>query len=292
MTEQEKAQLAALDESYRAVSLRSSDAAPSVVYHYTSAGGLLGIVGDGMVRASNFEYLNDTTEIHHGRERANNVIGRQLVKDLPRSHRQVLTSVQRALSDVGRGREFYLACFCEKGDLLSQWRGYGSARDRFSIGFEMETSTEGLSHRFNRVLYRREDQESRVRSAVGEALGAIKHEKPSRAFVAGVSDLLAEKLIAELVFFKDWSFRDEREWRAVYAAAGGHRVRFDVSAGFVRPFVNLWKGSKDTQGRRRLPITTVITFTKQAVRSVELLLEEHGYRNVTVRSSNVPYRNV
>src|SRR5205085_11962410 len=34
--------------------------------------------------------------------------------------------------------EHYLACFCENGDLLSQWRGYGSVGGGYAAGFVAE----------------------------------------------------------------------------------------------------------------------------------------------------------
>lgn len=291
MTTGEKKALKKVDEHYRAASLAPKDVSPSVIYHYTSAVGLHGIIKGGVLRATNFGYLNDSSEIHHGRKIATNVISQQLAKEQPRTHRQVLTTVQPALNDVGRGREFYLACFCEKGDLLSQWRAYGSAKDRFCIGFATEDLPGGMPYRFNRVVYRRKDQESRIRQAINEALSVIGNDMPSQDFLDQLADLLAEQLIAELVFFKDWSFRDEREWRAVYTFRPSDDIQFDTSGGFMRPFVDLWVAPR-SEGRRGLPVTEIVASTSRSVRSVELLLGKHGYSDVPVRSSNVPYQEL
>lgn len=294
MTDGETKTLQKLDEHYRSVSLSPRDAVPSVIHHYTSAAGLLGITKSGILRASNFNYLNDSTEIHHGRSMAVKMITERLEGDLPRSHRHVLGNAQRTLEDVGRGRDFYLACFCTKGDLLSQWRGYGSPKDRFSIGFNAEQlPTRGLAYRFKSVVYRRSEQRPKLKKAVDAALAAVGTAQQSQELLEQVGQLLTEKLIAELVFFKDWSFRDEREWRAVHSfEPEKDEVKFDVSGGFMRPFVNLWVGRMDKNGQRRLPITEITVFAKRAVRSVELLLKEHGYRGVSVRSSTVPYQEL
>jgi hypothetical protein len=37
------------------------------LYHYTSAAGLYGILSSGVLRASNYLYLNDTSEIEYGK---------------------------------------------------------------------------------------------------------------------------------------------------------------------------------------------------------------------------------
>ena len=63
MTPKEEKAVRKLEERYGSVSLKPSDAIPSPLYHYTSSGGLVGIVSSGVLRASNFSYLNDSTEI-------------------------------------------------------------------------------------------------------------------------------------------------------------------------------------------------------------------------------------
>ena len=38
---------------------------PEVIYHYTTQAGLLGIIGNGEIWASDLRYLNDSAEYHH-----------------------------------------------------------------------------------------------------------------------------------------------------------------------------------------------------------------------------------
>ena len=102
MTIRETKALKQLEVRYNAASLRPSDMSPGVVYHYTSAAGLYGIIAEGVLRATNFSYLNDSSEIHHGRSIAAKIITRQLAREHPQSHRRVLTTVQEALEEVGQ----------------------------------------------------------------------------------------------------------------------------------------------------------------------------------------------
>ena len=296
MTDTETLAIQKLDDQYRAVSLNPRDAIPSEIYHYTSAAGLVGILQSGQLRASNFNYLNDASEIHHGRTLVAKIISERLEAEQPSTHRHVLGRVQRTLEDVGHDREFYLACFCTKRDLLSQWRGYGSTKARFCIGFNIEElPRKGLPYRFKAVEYKRDKQRSKIDRIIQPAMAALGKSDIERSdeFVNRVAHSLTERLVGEFVFFKDWSFLDERELRAVHPFdSTADDVLFDVSSGFVRPYVVIWVGKMDTKGQRRLPVTEITVFDKRAVRSVELLLSECGYRDVTVRPSTVPYQEL
>ena len=78
----------ALDEQFRAVSLTTF--MPPVLYHYTSAEGLLGIVESGILRAGNFSYVNDASELTYGQELVTDVLSEE-IGDAP-------TSLLRTLS--------------------------------------------------------------------------------------------------------------------------------------------------------------------------------------------------
>src|SRR5579864_408275 len=109
------------------------------LFHYTTADGLKGIVETKCIWATAAIYLNDASEIAYGYtvldqvfaewEKANEgnssfgVTILQVVRDMANDNRKQLDSVP-----------IYLACFCEKGNLLSQWRAYGQTGG-YSIGF-------------------------------------------------------------------------------------------------------------------------------------------------------------
>lgn len=163
MTPEEVRAVQKLDEKYRSVSLDPSGFMPGRLYHYTSAGGLVGIMSSGVLRASNFSYLNDSTEIEYGRQLAQDVIRERLKTEQAPINRKVLAHVQKAIEDVGKGIHFYLACFCTEPDLLSQWRGYGSAKERFCIGFDTEDLPSGMKYTLSRVLYDLAKQRQKVK---------------------------------------------------------------------------------------------------------------------------------
>src|SRR5258707_13783550 len=66
MSHDEASIVAKLHHVYRHVSFRPADFLPGSVYHYTSAAGLYGIIQSGILRGSNFAYLNDASGIRYG----------------------------------------------------------------------------------------------------------------------------------------------------------------------------------------------------------------------------------
>src|SRR5579872_521596 len=104
-----------------------------LLYHYTDAAGLLGILESQRLWATNAAYLNDPTELLHARAvykgwleaRTEQGIARELLDNV-----KVIDLMLEHIFHV------FVACFCRNGDLLSQWRGYGSGGRGFAIGLD------------------------------------------------------------------------------------------------------------------------------------------------------------
>src|SRR5690606_36357166 len=109
------------------------------LFHYTTAQGLAGILKEKAIWATHYRYLNDRVELElaemliteEARRLANEYEPESeeslFLQDFADAHeRDSLTNV----ADV------YLASFSERGDLLSQWRGYGDDGRGYSVGIE------------------------------------------------------------------------------------------------------------------------------------------------------------
>ena len=91
------------------------------LYHYTDLVGLKGIVEGHDLWLTNASYLNDAEEMTHGRSVARDVIANTPVSG------PLGTLYRDQLADSkGKSEGVYVCCFCEKDNLLSQWRGYGA----------------------------------------------------------------------------------------------------------------------------------------------------------------------
>jgi hypothetical protein len=295
MTREEKKALERLRSQWRRLSLNPETYIPATLYHYTSAAGLLGIVSSGILRASNFAYLNDAAEIQYGRRLVEDAIEASLTTYESVARRKGLRQVKDRLADIGKGLEFYLACFCTKPDLLSQWRGYGgSSRGRFCIGFGYDEDTEGWKGVLARVIYDEKEQQEEIGRVMGLATQALS-VGDSTDFVEQVHEHLARELVETICYFKHPGFSEEREWRIMHQANDHDQIVFEATGGLLRPFVELWSAIP-VAGPRRLPIVEVIVgpsaIAAQSVRSVERLLDQLGYQGVTVTATELPYREL
>ena len=121
---------------YDQLGLKLNKPSKTLVYHYTNLAGFRGIVMGKSVWASDYRYLNDRSEFLFGLEilemviavgEASDILGRELRQELL----QEIALMKR--SNV----YMYVLCasFCQKGNVLSQWRAYGRS-DGIAIGFD------------------------------------------------------------------------------------------------------------------------------------------------------------
>lgn len=141
---------------------------PSVLFHYTSAEGLMGILDSNRLWATDARFTNDPSEVRYATRTTNSAVEDILRKvdsgtvDQTGSFETIMKTVQDPLTafftgikssirgllmskvdeltsgilDAFEGNlEVYMVSFCGLGDLLSQWRGYGSQGGGYSIGF-------------------------------------------------------------------------------------------------------------------------------------------------------------
>src|SRR3972149_5919227 len=114
---------------------------PNILYHYTSKTGLLGIIKDKCLWATNILYLSDAAEFSYTLEVSSKVLDTKM-KDTTLTHNE--SKLIHKMYEVVQGNlEFhipdtYVACFSEDGDSLSQWRAYCPKTGGFSIGFDDE----------------------------------------------------------------------------------------------------------------------------------------------------------
>ena len=150
---------------------------PSTVYHYTSITGLRGILSSGQLWATNVKYLNDSSEYAY----ADRLVG-EVFDDLKPSElmRKILTIVTD--NPQSRGFDVYTSCFCESGDLLSQWRAYAGHGTGYAIEFDWTILGEIVSKQdydlAGRVEYVETQQRDLIRSIVEQSLKPLIERDP------------------------------------------------------------------------------------------------------------------
>lgn len=261
---------------------------PEHLVHYTTLSGLLGIVSDKAIHASNVSYLNDKRELTHALEESLEVLT-TVAKGADSLWRPALEAAEKRISD-GELPPTYAACFCKEPDLLSQWRGYGGEQG-VSIVFDRSRLEQAFVHTgavLRRVFYTKVSTRQKVAELLEQQLRTLRdldrmidlepRERADYAFRA-ISELLPR--------FKHRGFLEEAEWRFVSQEARENDVKYRVRGHALLPYIAL------AAIEAPLPILKVIVgpgrepaFTRK---SVEHFLRAKGYTCPVVKS-RVPYR--
>lgn len=259
---------------------------PKSLSHYTSLDGFLSIIQNNTIRASNILFLNDKEEMQYGID-----VAKEVVKEIElRSPPPAIpgrTANPREIPDV------YACCFCEETDMLSQWRGYGSASQSVSIQFRLDDlRTLARSHDFDleSVVYGKKHAIDLLRINLAAA------EPTAKLFRAILEDpgldaydVRRSRILSLAPRFKNDAFAEEREWRIIAKAHVVKQVEYRVRDNVIMPYVNI---ANKTTG---LPISRVtIGPGKDAAltrKSVEKFLSQtQFYNNVEVALSGIPFR--
>jgi hypothetical protein len=282
---------------------------PDCLFHYTSAIGLHGILSSNRLWATNISYLNDASELTYACE---------LVKQSLESHQSrynseaIMEFLRRsALTfNVFEGPfDVYVTCFCEEGDLLSQWRAYGASGGGYAIGLESKmvgfrTPLASKKDFFLRkVVYDTAIQRQLVDDVINGVCSILKdtvdrHGEKQAYNVISKSYKLLSMQIAEFLFcFKSPTFVEEKEWRAVYISAVQDdlaRIQFRVVAGGIVPYVELDLSPSVGPTAGKIPIEKIVhgptlhpVLTKKAL---QLILRKIGYAFVEIAGSDIPLR--
>jgi hypothetical protein len=184
----------------------------------------------------------------------------------------------------------FVACFCEEGDLLSQWRGYGGRGEGLALEFKVSWlhSLRRRGFLLRRVIYRRNLQRAFISKYVQGALDLFTHHHFSgddAKWFWGCAAVAASDLI---VTIKDPAFKGEREWRLFNPTIiGGKYFKYRRSGSRLVPYV--------TVPIKREAIVGVIRgphFAGTDSRGIEhaLLYNEFTGASNRVRDSKVPIR--
>jgi hypothetical protein len=258
--------------------------------HYTNLSGLFGIIDTGELWASNVAFLNDREELLHGVKCARRALS-TILND--RKLGQWGEAIGRVVEEIEAGRlpNTYAACFCEKPDLLSQWRGYAGNEQGVCLVFSaagLDGLRRGRRSFLAPVEYGLVQGKMTLRKSLKARLLAIDEdeltsmdEEQKRATVYEVVSELMPR-------FKHKGFAAELEWRlVVQRETVPSSVSFRQNRHVLVPYIRLRNAGP-------LPLKHVTIGPGPDMdltqRSIELFLDAKGY-NVPVRRSRVPFRS-
>ncbi len=286
----------------------ASSAIPDRLYHYTTAAGLKGICDSGSVWMTDAEFLNDAQELHFGRDalclgleaESERLAGKEPEYEHPKySQALIMKSAANELRASANtpvrqsGLAVYVTCFCEEGDLLSQWRGY--AAGGFAIGFNAASlanlggppryAGQSFEPLADADLVKIKYGEDAIQPTVARVVTVIAPEGAGHPNNTGWvrANTIAKPALASI---KHNAFAEEKEWRLISAGTGEQKVHFRAGSFGLIPYRLL------PFDRAAIEEVVVGPGSHSDLRAlgVQRFLASNGIPNAIARPSTAPYR--
>lgn len=295
---------------------------PEVVYHYTDANGLLGILKDGGIRCTHIRYLNDTQEYRQAAVEFLSMLSEFAAAPSADTGERMAAQAKLALDVLQAQLErnpysglevpCHVASFSRLNDNLAQWRAYSGGGPRFAIGFrtdvlrkmaeDLAKERASLDFKFKRVHYSGADARGACRKSFVDAVQAMEKEyfktKPHcppenmhRAEIGRVATAVFRDF-APLI--KNESFAQEQEIRLCHGIAGTDQTDYRTGRSTLVPYV-LWKWPKDSRPIASITVgpTPHPAEAEMATRNLVMKHREciHSFDSPTTLMSAIPYRD-
>jgi hypothetical protein len=211
---------------------------------------MMGIVEQRSFWVSDIRYLNDSEELRHLGRWLNGTAGRREQTEGPQ---KVLTQFREWLRHrllIDFGPTLFVGSFTERGNLLSQWRGYCQHGRGVSIGFnpfKMIEYTQRHSFMIGRCIYDRQAKSDLAEQVINtiistaESNGESSELHPCQSY-HGIFREIEPELLRIATLVKDDSFHEEKEWRVVSPVFSNYiepPIKFREGSSMLIPYMEL-----------------------------------------------------
>lgn len=276
---------------------------PNVLQHYTSYHGMAGIIGSNKLWLTDIAYMNDASELSHGKNLIENYL-EEVAKDASPPFRELIerSKIPTASDDTSMG--YYATSFCRNNDLLSQWRAYGAGGSGYALGFSTHHIPLSDKLQLRKVIYNPDLQLQLVKNTVDRTIEVFKQiigEKSietldKEVVLPAFAGFLSQHLIEYIFTFKHNSFEEENEVRLIYKFRRDQdllALKFRHYNSVPVPYMEL----SLTTDAKHLPLMPIVTITHGPTlqpeltrKSLSLLLENNNYGHVEILGSKTPLR--
>jgi hypothetical protein len=227
------------------------------LYHYTTDQGLKGIFENRTLWFGHYSSFNDPLELQYGKNLVQKILGEKIEEFGNRPIGQFYNSISTTISGFGKTLQHaYITCFCESGNLLSQWRAYSNNGGGYCVGFDFSSGVQikpksegidsGSSPILRKVIYKREKQERFVNAVLNEAESNLRKElevvdkENAGLLAARIGGDIANLLVDIILSYKHPAFEEEQEWRMIRTKLDTHepeKLNFRSSDGGLVPYL-------------------------------------------------------
>jgi hypothetical protein len=279
-------------------------APPDEIWH-TTADGLIGIPRSGQIWSTQIACLNDTLEQRYFGDLVQGAVKARRAANTDPALDLMWRAADEGLSDRNfSAAGHFVACFSEVEDDLGQWRGYGGGECGYAIGFRSKGILDAIKGRGNTLLLPMNYDEKKHNFLVDDVLrvgqtyyldgvkrGLPNLEKWARKFVIAFATEL--DIFACVIKHPKFSGEAERRITTLLQADEHGLLEFRKKRTLLDRHLPLALPIAE-DAEKRPPITRICIGPgpSQQVSKISVgdLLLKHGYANIPVELSKVPYR--
>ncbi|OGL42611.1 MAG: hypothetical protein A2042_05910 [Candidatus Schekmanbacteria bacterium GWA2_38_11] len=293
---------------------------PQKLYHYTTAEGLIGILNSTSFWMTNLRYMNDLSELQYSVDLIENIIEAKISEFASNVIlKEFFNRIRNTFSPFGGDAEVFAVCFCEQGNLLSQWRAYGGRGGGYAIGIDFFHLLRFLSKKcfLRKIIYEPAKQKEIIVSVIEKVCGLLREMTSGQDIKKADSDntlpqfcMFLNHILGEYIFsFKHPEFSEEQEWRLVYVwdcnpilnrESNFNDLKFRTFGGNVIPycevsFNNAVKASRQDDYGLSFPVQELVIgptlnpdFNSQSVASLLTKINPDHYP--LIKKSGIPLR--
>lgn len=272
------------------------DPLPAELFHYTNQDGLLGIFKSKQFWTTKITCLNDSSEYFLAFK-----IAAKLLGELEKTNAYDKTKVHYLQEELWNSKNnVYVGSFSESGDLLSQWRAYGTSTSGYAIGLNSEKLREVAREQgfdLSKCIYDSHIQEELIRELIVKQLECgsfpepipYKYSLKKGKYVIPATTIFWHKLSLLAPLIKDKGFQEEQEWRLISdTTVSLETIEFRKGASFVIPYVSL----------NLLPFNELISsiiigptpHPDISLETLRMLLLRENFGHLNLLPSKVPFR--
>lgn len=274
-----------------------SDDVPSLMHHYTSPGGLLGVLSEESLYFTNSNFLNDSTELRYIYDVIEMAVDEKRGKYSSKFTNFVMNQRQLFADEYDEYRKsnYYICSFSTASDALGLWNYFSKRKDRagYNVTFDSQRLLETLANpegkytfKVGRVVYD-VDEQVKMLDDVLIVLDLLVEEANPQECKAMIGDTLAELVYYYGPYFKHPAFKNEEECRLVCRLRADAAEEYEVreQQGLFVPYLEI-PFAKDS-----VKAVTISPYVKSELKefSVHALLDKYGYESVC-HVSKIPVR--
>lgn len=275
------------------------------LFHYTSSAGLIGILRNRNVWASNQELLNDESEMTFSANVLNANFAQYLAQGSA-TDTEAIAQLQHYFSQADFSTlpiSAYVASFSDDSDSLSQWERYADPNG-YAVGFSPEPFRD-IVVRSNistgypgplAVVYDEQLQHDllfEIFETAFEEIGRVSTDQLTGESLKRWANFYARIARSISMNFKHPAFKEEKEWRCSILKHRDDTEGVEVRTGRfgLVPYLEL-PISDDFDNSLSEIVVGPAPYPKEAVRAIHVTLKRFGFdpEKVTVSTSAAPLR--